>query len=85
MYPAGVVEVLTAVDTPATGLGEALNALGPAFEAVVTAAQSPAIAEAVKGYFEEEEGPRIRGMSARIQAAVSGVGEATKAYLAGGY
>lgn len=78
-----MVTVLTDVNTHAEALGEALNSLGPAMEAAVTATQSPAIGDAVQSYFTVEEGPRIEGMNTRIGAAASGVVTATEAYIAG--
>ncbi|MEZ3162014.1 DUF6507 family protein [Microbacterium sp. BWT-B31] len=81
--PTGVAGVLTEVNTYATALGESLTGLGPALEGAVTAAQSAAIAEAIQAYFEQEEGPRIQGMNARISAAASGAVTATQAYIAG--
>lgn len=83
IQPSGVVAVLTDVNTYAEALGEALNSLGPAMEAAVTATQSAAIGEAVQSYFTVEESPRIQGMSTRIGAAASGVVTATEAYVAG--
>jgi hypothetical protein len=83
IQPAGVVAVLTDVNTYAVALGEALTGLAPAMEGAVTATQSGAISEAVQAYFTQEEGPRIEGMNTRIGAAASGVVKATEAYVAG--
>ncbi|MEZ3162254.1 DUF6507 family protein [Microbacterium sp. BWT-B31] len=80
--PTGVKDVLTKVNKHAKALGKSLTSLGPALEGGVTAAQSPAIAEAIQAYFEQEEGPRIQGMNARISAAASGAVAATQAYIA---
>ncbi|CAH0203128.1 DUF6507 family protein [Microbacterium sp. Bi128] len=81
--PSGVVAVLTDVNVDAEALGAALNSLSPALEGAVTATQSGAISEAVQAYFQQEEAPRIQGMSARIGAAAQGVVSATEAYVAG--
>ncbi|WP_285138456.1 DUF6507 family protein [Microbacterium sp. lyk4-40-TSB-66] len=83
IQPSGVVSVLQDVNVDAEALGTALNALSPALEGAVTATQSGAISEAVQAYFEQEEGPRIQGMSTRIGAAAQGVVSATEAYVAG--
>ncbi|MGN7969642.1 DUF6507 family protein [Microbacterium sp. 22296] len=83
IQPSGVVSVLQEVNVDAEALGTALNALTPALEGAVTATQSGAISEAVQAYFEQEEGPRIQGMSTRIGAAAQGVVSATEAYVAG--
>lgn len=84
IQPSGVAGVLTEVNTYAEGLGTALgkvsDALGPAVEAT---GPSPAIGGALQEYFDLSEGPRIQAMSARIQAAASGVVAATEAYVAG--
>ena len=81
--PSGVVAVLTDVNVDAEALGTALNSLSPALEGAVTATQSGAISEAVQAYFQQEEAPRIQGMSARIGAAAQGVVSATEAYVTG--
>lgn len=83
IQPSGVVAVLHDVDVDAEALGTALNSLGSALEEAVTATQSGAVSEAVHAYFQQEEGPRIQGMSARISAAAQGVVTATEAYVAG--
>lgn len=83
IQPSGVVSVLQTVNVDAEALGAALNSLSPALEGAVTATQSGAISEAVQTYFEQEEAPRIQGMSARIGAAAQGVVSATEAYVAG--
>lgn len=83
IQPSGVVAVLKDVNVDAEALGAALQSLGPALEGAVTATQSGAISEAVQSYFQQEESPRIQGMSARIGAAAQGVVSATEAYVAG--
>jgi len=83
IQPSGVVAVLQDVNVDAEALGAALNSLSPALESAVTATNSGAISEAVQAYFQQEEGPRIQGMSARIGAAAQGVVSATEAYVAG--
>ncbi|WP_404442059.1 DUF6507 family protein [Microbacterium marinum] len=79
----GVVKVLEDVNVPAEALGTSLNGLSDTMSAAVTATQSGAISEAVQAYFEQVEGPRIQGMSGRIQASVEGVVNATTAYVEG--
>ncbi|MEV7828985.1 DUF6507 family protein [Microbacterium enclense] len=81
--PSGVSAVLQQVNVEAEALGTALNALSPALEGAVTATHSGAISEAVQAYFQQEEGPRIQGISTRIGAAAQGVVTATEAYIAG--
>lgn len=81
--PAGVAEVLKAVNTPAEALGTALESLLPAMEGAVTATYSAAIGDAVQSYLTLADGPRIEGMNARIGAAATGVVTATEAYVAG--
>ncbi|MDQ1135399.1 hypothetical protein QE410_000198 [Microbacterium sp. SORGH_AS 1204] len=83
IQPSGVVAVLQEVNVDAEALGAALNSLTPALEGAVTATQSGAISEAVQAYFQQEEGPRIQGMSTRIGAAANGVVTATEAYVTG--
>lgn len=83
IQPSGVVAVLKKVNPYSTKLGESLNTLQPTVEAAVTATQSPAISQALQEYFQQEEGPRIQGMSTRIQASASGVVSATEFYVKG--
>lgn len=83
IQPSGVVAVLHDVNVDAEALGAALNSLSLALEGAVTATNSGAISEAVQAYFQQEEGPRIQSMSARIGAAAQGVVSATEAYVAG--
>lgn len=79
----GIDAVLKNVATPAEALGEALSGLEGAVTAAATAAQSAAIGQALQEYFEQEEGPRIQGMSTRITASTSGVVDAVTAYSEG--
>ncbi|MBD3942206.1 hypothetical protein IF188_10915 [Microbacterium sp. NEAU-LLC] len=81
--PTGVARVLTDVSPYSEALGASLNSLSGVISAAVNATQSPAISEAVSGYFEVLEGPRIQSMSTRIQSAVGGVLSATEAYIQG--
>lgn len=83
IQPSGVVSVLEQVNPYAEALGEALNGLTGAMEGAVNATMSPAIATAIQEYFQLVEGPRIQGMSTRIQASVSGVIAATQSYIDG--
>jgi len=85
IQPQGVLDVLTRVNGEAEELGTALGSLSTNLGAAVTATNSAAISEAVQGYFETVEGPRLTGISTRITASVTGASSATEAYVQGDY
>lgn len=85
IQPQGVLDVLTRVNGEAEALGTALGSLSTDLGAAVTATNSAAISEAVQGYFETVEGPRLTGISTRITASITGASSATEAYVQGDY
>ncbi|WP_111719447.1 DUF6507 family protein [Homoserinimonas sp. OAct 916] len=83
IQPQGVLDVLTSVNTKAEAMGAALEPLSDAMTAAVTATNSPAIGDAVQGYFSEVASPQLEGVSARISASITGASGATEAYVQG--
>jgi Family of unknown function (DUF6507) len=82
IQPEGVVQVLKNVEAEATELGTSLETLPGSLEAAVTGTQSGAISEAIQGWMEMES-PTLKSVSQRINAAMKGAADATKAYIQG--
>ena len=82
IQPEGVIQVLKNVEAEATELGSSLETMPASLEAAVTGTQSAAIMEAVQGWMEMEA-PTLKGVSQRINAAMKGAADASKAYIQG--
>lgn len=82
IQPDGVIQVLKNVEAEAIELGSSLETLPASLEAAVMGTNSAAISEAVQGWMAME-GPMLKGVSQRINAAMTGAADATKAYIQG--
>lgn len=82
IQPEGVIQVLKNVESEAIELGTSLDTLPASLEAAALGTQSAAIAEAIQGWMEMES-PTLKGVSQRINAAMTGAADATKAYIQG--
>jgi hypothetical protein len=82
IQPEGVIQVLKNVESEATEMGSSLETLPASLEAAVTGTQSAAISEAIQGWMAMES-PTLKSVSQRINAAMTGAAEATKAYIQG--
>jgi hypothetical protein len=82
IQPEGVIQVLKNVESEATELGSSLESMAGSLQAAAEGTQSGAISEALQGWMEVE-GPNLKAVSQRINAAMTGAADATKAYIQG--